>query len=432
MEQLHSISSCEAQLRSGAYDSRLSRWYGCKGNAILPYRERILSALQGFRAQYGERDICIFSVSGRTELGGNHTDHQHGCVLAGGISLDIIAIAAPTEDGKLCVKSEGYPEDVMAAVDLDIHPSESEQSIALLRGTAARFRELGYPVGGFVAYTTSNVLKGSGLSSSAAFEVMLGKICNTFYANGAFSPAELAMIAQYAENQYFGKPCGLMDQMACALGGVVAIDFAEPRKPSYRQVTLDLAKEGYALCIIDSGADHADLTDAYAAIPREMRSVAAALGKEVLRQVDEAAFWTAVPKLRRACGDRAVLRAMHFFADNARVGEQVAALEAHRFDVYLRLVKASGESSVANLQNIRADGSEQQAVAIALGLCAHLLDGKGAYRVHGGGFAGTIQAYVPLGICDAFCEAMNAGMGAECCHVLQIRSEGAAMLWETE
>ena len=261
---------------------------------------------------------------------------------------------------------------------------------------------------------------------------MLGKICNTFYANGAFSPAELAMIAQYAENQYFGKPCGLMDQMACALGGVVAIDFAEPRKPSYRQVTLDLAKEGYALCIIDSGADHADLTDAYAAIPREMRSVAAALGKEVLRQVDEAAFWTAVPKLRRACGDRAVLRAMHFFADNARVGEQVAALEAHRFDVYLRLVKASGESSVANLQNIRADGSEQQAVAIALGLCAHLLDGKGAYRVHGGGFAGTIQAYVPLGICDAFCEAMNAGMGAECCHVLQIRSEGAAMLWETE
>lgn len=416
---------------AGEFDEKLRQFYGVSGAAMLPYRARIVRAIDSFTEKYGTHPIRVFSVSGRTELGGNHTDHQHGNVLAGGISLDIIAVAAPIEEAVMRVQSEGYPEDCVSLSDLSVHPEETGRSASLLRGTAARFKMLGKPVGGFVAYTTSNVLKGSGLSSSAAFEVMLGTICNDFFADASFSLAELAQIAQYTENEYFGKPCGLMDQMACALGGVCAIDFTDPEKPVWRQMPLNLEKEGYALCIIDSGADHADLTAEYAAVPAEMCAVAEHLGAKVLREVPEQKFWSEIAAVRRQCGDRAVMRAVHFYGDSARVLRQADALEKGCFADYLGLVQESGRSSVFALQNIYAAGStKQQAVAVTLALCDRLLRGAGAYRVHGGGFAGTVQAYVPAAQADAFRSAVDAVLGEGACHVLQIRACGAAAIWD--
>lgn len=425
--------TAKQRLSAGEFDETLRLFYGVGDDALLPFRVRIIKAIDSFTALYGALPIRVFSVSGRTELGGNHTDHQHGNVLAGGISLDIIAVAAKTDTAEICVQSEGYPADCISLHDLSVHPEEQGRSVSLLRGTAARFGALGRPVGGFVAYTTSNVLKGSGMSSSAAFEVMLGTICNDFYAKSSFSGIELAQIAQYAENEYFGKPCGLMDQAACALGGVCAMDFADPEQPRVRQVPLNLAAEGYALCIIDSGADHADLTDEYAAVPAEMCAVAVQLGAKELRDVPESRFWEQIAEVRRACGDRAALRAVHFYGDSARVLRQAEALEQERFADFLALVKESGQSSVFALQNISAAGSiRQQAVAVTLALCAHLLGDKGAYRVHGGGFAGTVQAYVPLEQAETFCREIDAVLGAGACHVLQIRACGAAALWDDE
>lgn len=437
MPALRTIAQTREIINSGALDARLSGLYGCSGNALIPYRERLLRALDDFIAEYGNGfsvdadaiPVQIFSVSGRTELGGNHTDHQHGRVLAAGVSLDIIAVASPVSEKEIRVKSEGYPEDIVSLSDLSVQSDETGKSASLIRGTAALFAERGITVGGFVAYTTSSVLKGSGLSSSAAFEVMIGAICNHFYADDALSLDALAIIAQGVENRYFGKPCGLMDQMACALGGVVAIDFADPAKPQWDQVSLDFAKEGYAFCIIDTGGDHADLTDDYAAIPAEMKAVATELGASVLRDTDENAFWASLPAIRKVCGDRAVMRAIHFYGDNARVPQQIHALAEGRFADYLALVMESGRSSLANLQNIFAcHKPQQQAVSLTLALCEKLLNGKGAYRVHGGGFAGTVQAYVPLAACERFRQGIDAVLGDGACHILNIRAEGAAVL----
>lgn len=436
-QKLCTIAEARNIISSGSLDTRLSGLYGCDGDALIPYRERLHRALDDFIRYYGDTfggqnediPVQIFSVSGRTELGGNHTDHQHGRVLAAGVSLDIIAIASPIAEKVIRVKSEGYPEDIVSLDDLSVQSDETGTSASLIRGTAAIFAERGIPVSGFAAYTTSSVLKGSGLSSSAAFEVMIGKICSHFYADDALTHDTLAIIAQGAENRYFGKPCGLMDQMACALGGVVAIDFADPTQPCWEQVTMDFEKEGYAFCIIDTGGDHADLTDDYAAIPYEMKSVAAELGASVLRETDETAFWASLPAIRKSCGDRAVMRAIHFYGDNARVSEQIAALADGRFEDYLTLVTESGRSSILNLQNIFAcHKPQQQAVSLTLALCEKLLAGKGAYRVHGGGFAGTVQAYVPAAKRDAFCKAIDAVLGEGSCHVLNIRAEGAAAL----
>lgn len=424
-------SAAAACTERGLFDPMLRVLYGAEGAALGRWRTRVLQTLARFEAIYGECPIRIFSVSGRTELGGNHTDHQHGCVLCGGISQDILCVAAKTDDNVIRVHSEGYDEIAISLDDTDVRASEYGTSASLIRGTAARFAALGKPVGGFSAYMISDVPKGSGMSSSAAFEVILGSICNDFYARDAFSRAELAMIAQYAENVYFGKPSGLMDQMACALGGVTAIDFAEPAVPKWEQIPLNLGKEGYALCIIDSGADHTDLTEEYTAITDEMRAVARELGGGVLRDITETHFYQAIPALRVKCGDRAVLRAMHFFGDNARVVTQAKALKDSRFDEYLALVNASGHSSELALQNIYAAGSKaQQAVAVALTLCRHLLCGKGACRVHGGGFAGTVQAYVPLGECERFRAGCDAVLGEGACHIMQIRSVGATALWD--
>ena len=379
----------------------------------------------GFAAAFGGKPVRYFSAPGRTEIGGNHTDHQRGRVLAGAVNLDTVAAVRPNGTNTIRVQSKGYP---MSEVDLsDLTPRESEinSTPALIRGVAARFVQLGCKVEGFDAYCESTVLPGSGLSSSAAFEVLMGTIVNHLFFEGKASQPEIAQIAQYAENVFFGKPCGLMDQTASAVGNLVTIDFFDKEHPVIEPVDFDFASCGHALCIIDSGADHADLTDEYAAVPGEIKAVAAYFGKEVLTQIDEAEFYAAIPALRKECGDRAVMRCIHFYQENARVSRQVAALREGDFDTFLSLVKQSGYSSYMYLQNVIPAGYKaHQDVAVALALCEHFLNGRGAYRVHGGGFAGTVQAFVPLDILDSFVAGMDGVLGQGACHVLSIRPQG--------
>ena len=380
---------------------------------------------QGFAAAFGGTPERYFSAPGRTEIGGNHTDHQRGRVLAGAVNLDTVAAVRPNGTNIIRIQSKGYP---MSVVDLgNLSPVESEinSTPALIRGVAARFAQLGCKVEGFDAYCESTVLPGSGLSSSAAFEVLIGTIVNHLFFEGKVSQPEIAMIGQYAENVFFGKPCGLMDQTASAVGNLVTIDFFDKDHPVIEPVDFDFASCGHALCIIDSGADHADLTDEYAAVPGEIKAVAACLGKEVLTQIDEAEFYANIPMLREKCGDRAVMRCIHFYQENARVPQQVAALREGDFDKFLALVKQSGYSSYMYLQNVIPAGYRQhQDVAVALGLAEHYLQGRGAYRVHGGGFAGTIQAFVPFDILDSFVAGMDSVLGKGACHVLSIRPQG--------
>ena len=429
------VNEIEAQLKDGAFDAKLTQLYGVSGAALLPFRERISQALHRFCEIYGEQPVCVFSVPGRTELGGNHTDHQNGKVLAAGIGFDILAVAAPTDDGRIRVQSEGFPEDVVSCGEGELEPDSSGygSSAALIRGTAAHFAKDGIAVNGFCAYTVSDVPKGGGLSSSAAFEVMIGTICNTFFAGGKYSPAEIAQIAQHAENVYFGKPCGLMDQMACSVGSVITIDFADPGKPVYETVALDPRAQGYRLCLIDSGADHADLTDEYVAVPGEMRAAAKLLGAKALGETDEADFWAKFAEIRQACGDRAALRAYHFYRETKRAGEMFSALKAGDFAAYLRLVNASGRSSALWLQNIYPAGStKHQALAAVLAFCEARLADRGAYRVHGGGFAGMVQVYIPEADFAAFSAEAERIFGAGACMELHLRTCGASALWETK
>ena len=412
-------------LQSGAYDSILQQLYVCSGDALDHYRQRLIRAVEGFGEEFGtDGDIQLFSAPGRTELCGNHTDHQNGCVLTGSVDLDIIAVAAKRDNRKIRLRSEGYLMDSVELSDLTPQSDEQGTSAALLRGIAARFQSMGCPVSGFDAYTVSDVLRGSGLSSSAAFEVLCAKICSVFCAGDSLDAVQLARIGQYAENVYFGKPCGLMDQMGCAVGGVIAIDF-QPSEPAVTRASVDLVKEGYALCILDSGADHADLTDAYAAIPAEMGSIAQALGASRLSGTTREAVLEKLPALRQQCGDRAVLRALHFFAENARVKRAVHSLESGYFSQYLEEIKASGHSSAEWLQNLSTyTEPRKQDVVLTVALCKTLLHGRGAVRVHGGGFAGTVQAYVPLDVLEDFRTQTEAVLGEGHCHVLQIRSIG--------
>ena len=379
----------------------------------------------GFEKAFGSKPERYFSAPGRTELSGNHTDHQHGRVLAGAVNLDMQAAVRVTGTDTVRILSQGYP---MCQVDIrELKPRQDEINTtpALIRGVAARFAQLGCELRGFDAYMESTVLPGSGLSSSAAFEVLIGTIINHLFFRGQASQPEIAMIGQYAENVFFGKPCGLMDQMASAVGGMVSIDFADPEKPVIQKVDFDFAACGHALCIIDTRASHADLTDEYAAIPTELKAVCAYFGKQVLREVDEQAFFAALPRLREQCGDRAVLRAIHFFRENARVPRQVAALQQGDFAEYLRLMKESGRSSYMYLQNVIPAGyTEKQDVAVALALCEQYLGDQGGYRVHGGGFAGTVQAFVPFALLETFRTGIDSVLGAGACHVLSIRPEG--------
>ena len=379
----------------------------------------------GFAAAFGGKPVHYFSAPGRTEIGGNHTDHQRGRVLAAAVNLDTVAAVRENGTDEIRIQSAGYPFCRIDLKDLTPKAEEINTTPALIRGVAARFVQMGCAVKGFDAYCESDVLPGSGLSSSAAYEVLIGTIINHLFFDAKVSAAEVAQIGQYAENVFFGKPCGLMDQTASAVGNLVTIDFLDKDHPVIQPVDFDFSSCAHALCIIDSGADHADLTDEYAAVPGEMKAIAAFFGEEALIQISEADFYAAIPALRKQCGDRAVLRAIHFYQENARVPMQVAALQKGDFETFLKLIKESGYSSYMYLQNVIPAGyKEHQDVALALALCAHYLHGKGAYRVHGGGFAGTVQAFVPYDMLEDFRKGIDGILGEGACHVLSIRPQG--------
>ena len=397
--------------------------YGAEAEA---QRARYAALDTAFAEEFGATDALeYFSAPGRTEIGGNHTDHNHGKVLAAAVNLDVIAAVKKTDNGVIRLKSAGYPMDTVDTADLAVKEEEKERSAALIRGVCARLSALGYKVGGFDAVTASRVLKGSGLSSSAAFEVLVVTILSHLYNDDAIDPVEAAQVSKYAENVYFGKPSGLLDQMAASVGGFTTMDFVDPAAPKIEKIDFDLGKFGYALCVVDTGGNHADLTGEYAAVPAEMKAVAAELGASVLREVDEEKFYAAIPSLRKTVGDRAILRAIHFFRDNRIVDEEVSALKSGDFEAFKQLVIASGRSSATNLQNVFAVvNPQEQGLSLALALIERLLEGRGAYRVHGGGFAGTVQAYVPLDMLAEFRKEIEAVFGAGACYVLSIRSAG--------
>ncbi|MCI8361358.1 MAG: galactokinase [Clostridiales bacterium] len=408
-------------VESGGYDGDFRLLYGETEQAARRYA----AACDEFAAIFGDqREVRFFSAPGRTEVGGNHTDHQRGRVLAGSVNLDVIAVVSPNDESVVRIQSAGFPMDTVSLADLSAQKEEEGRAASLIRGMCARMAELGYRVQGFDAYTTSNVLKGSGLSSSAAFEVLIGVIISAF-SGGAADPVEIAQAAQYAENVYFGKPCGLMDQMASSVGGFTAIDFADPKNPVIEKVDFDFAHSGYKLCIVDTGGNHADLTGDYADITAEMKAVAGLFGKQFLREVEESDFYGNIARVKRECGDRSALRAAHFFADNRRAAEERDALKSGDFAGFLRLVNASGRSSYMYLQNVFSTSAPtEQGLSLALCLTERYLDGRGAFRVHGGGFAGTIQAFVPEAVLEGYRQIMDSVFGEGACHVLDIRPVG--------
>ncbi|MDR1629959.1 MAG: galactokinase [Oscillospiraceae bacterium] len=414
------------EISAGRFDAALKKIY-VSNDAVLRQRERYADLLHDFDNYYnGARDIRFFSAPGRTEVGGNHTDHNNGKVLAAAINLDVVGAAAKNDENIIRVKSKKYRNmDVVDLSVLDVVPNEAEHSSALIRGTCAKFRALGYQIGGFDAVTVSDVLRGSGLSSSAAFEVLIGTILNYLYNDGKISPVVIAQTAQYAENEYYKKPCGLMDQTASSVGGFVTIDFKDNASPVITPVDFDFNACGHALCIVDTRADHADLSEDYAAIRYEMNAVAGEFGQTVLRFVDEAAFYKNIGAVKKQTGERAVLRAMHFFEDNKRVDREVDALRRGDFEAFKQNIIESGYSSYMYNQNVYTTKKPaSQPVALALALSEQVLRGKGAWRVHGGGFAGTIQAFVPLSLLDTYKAAMEGLFGEGACHVLQIRAFG--------
>ena len=423
-------SMTKEQITLGALDSTLTYIYG--EAALDAQKARYIAAIDEFVSIYGDRDISLFSVAGRSELSGNHTDHNHGCVVAASIDLDIIAVAAKRDDSVIRIKSAGFPEDVVDTATYTSPVSEKfGTSASIIAGMAAGFLKNGYAIGGFDAYTTSNVLKGSGLSSSAAFEDMVGNILNHMYNDGNVDNVEIAKLAQFSENVFFGKPCGLMDQMACAVGGIIAIDFKDPKSPIIDKVNFDLSAAGYNLCIVDTGGNHADLTDDYASVPKEMKAVAAHFGKAVLREVDRADLIREIPVLREKLGDRAVLRAMHFLAENERVLAQKEALLAGDLDKFFAEVLSSGKSSFCYLQNVYTTKNlTEQGLSLALCLAENYLSGKrAAWRVHGGGFAGTTQCFIPSELVEGYRALMDGVFGEGSCIVLRIRPVGAVKVF---
>ena len=418
-------------IKEGTLDEKLTLLYG-KDN-LDSAKKRYINAINEFITTFGDdREVSLYTVAGRSELSGNHTDHNRGCVVAASISLDVIAVASATSDGIVHVKSEGFGEDTVVLSEYTAPVEEKfGTSESIIAGMCAGFKMNGHKTGGFVAYTTSSVLKGSGLSSSAAFEDMIGTIESHLYNNGEVSNVEIAKLAQYAENKFFGKPCGLMDQVACAYGGAVAIDFEDTKNPVITPIDFDFTGAGYNLCIVSTGGNHADLTDDYASVPAEMKAVAAYLGKEVLRETDEDAVIAAIPALREKLGDRAILRALHFFNENKRVEAQKNALIRGDIETFFENVKASGRSSFCYLQNVYTTKNVgEQGLSLALCLAEKVLSGKSAaWRVHGGGFAGTIQAFVKTEDVAALKAVMDACFGKGACMVLNIRPVGAARVF---
>jgi galactokinase len=428
------LSEAKKEFLLGNSNEKIKHIYVCDSETCETVAQRYADAVDCFASLYGEnRDVHIFSAPGRTEIGGNHTDHQHGHVLAAAVNLDVIAVVSRNDDYIIRIKSQGYPEDIVDLTDLSVHQEEENCSGAIIRGIANRFIEMGYPVSGFDAYTTSQVLSGSGLSSSAAFEVLVGTVINALFCDGKESAMKIAQIGQYAENVYFGKPSGLMDQAASSIGGFVSMDFENQDAPKAQQVNFDLNSCGYVLCIMDTHAGHENLTPDYAAIPEEMHQVAAYFGKRVLREVPEVAFYSKIPELRKKVGDRPILRAMHFYADDKRAQEEAFALRHGNFEKFKELVRDSGHSSFMFLQNIySAEHFDEQAVSIALGLIEHfaseLPKDALAWRVHGGGFAGTVQAFVPQKYAADFVKSMDGWLGEGSCHLLRIRPVGGIQM----
>ncbi len=419
----------EAYLQQTAFEETLARLYGAEGAERA--RERCTEVMEGFARTFRRPAEALFSAPGRTELGGNHTDHQHGCVLAAAVDLDILAAAAPNGSSVIRVLSQGYPLTEVDLREPEPRDDERDTSAALIRGVAARMSALGCDlrVGGLDVYMISNVPKGSGLSSSAAYEVLIGTMLNELFWDGHCTPVELAQIGQYAENVYFGKPCGLMDQTASSVGGVVFIDFSDTAHPAVERLDVELQSYGYALCILDSGAGHEGLTAEYRSITDELRAVCRVFDREVLRDVPEEAFLARLPEVRAAAGDRAVNRAFHVYAENRRAQEEKQALGRGDFDRFLELVRESGRSSAMYLQNIIPTGSAAaQELMVTIALCERILEGRGAVRVHGGGFGGTAQAFVPLDMLSKFKETTEAALGQGRCHMVMIRPAGGIRL----
>ena len=423
------LSQLKNSIESGALLDSFKKAYVTDDFAKAQY-DRYLKTAEAFAEVYGDedREICLFSAPGRSEVCGNHTDHNHGCVLAAGISLDAVAVASKNDTNTVNIKSAGYKMDTVSCDDLCVNCTDTGRSKSLVRGMMARFVELGYNIGGFDATTSSKVLSGSGLSSSAAFEVLVGTMLNYLFNDGKISPVEIAQIAQYAENIHFGKPCGLMDQMACSVGGFVEIDFNDPAKPVINKVDFDFASCGHSL-VIDTKGSHSDLTDEYAAVRTEMEQVAAVFGKKVLREVDEKEFMANIALVRNQVNDRAVLRAIHFFNDSNRVADEVSALKDGDFERFKSLIIESGDSSYKYNQNVYACKKPlDQPVSLALALSEGVLKGKGAWRVHGGGFAGTIQAFVPNSLVEEYTSTMKKVFGDDSCYILSIRPVGGIQL----
>ena len=368
-----------------------------------------------------------FSAPGRAEIGGNHTDHQHGCVLAAAIQLETKAEVRLNGTDRIRIASEGYPHTEICLSDLAVHPEEKNTTAALVRGVAAAFAARGCRLSGFDAAVTSTVLPGSGLSSSAAFEVLLGRILNGLFFDGRMPPAEIARIGQYAENIYFGKPCGLMDQMASSVGGLVAIDFKA--EPKVTPLQYDFSARGYSLIVVNTGGSHDDLTEEYGAIRSEMNKVAHCFGEETLRRVRPEQLWQEMPRVRREAGDRALLRALHYYNENDRVHALVNAVKADQIDEIKRILIESGRSSWMYLQNVYAKNSPEQPLCVALSMAEYMLHDCGAYRVHGGGFAGTTLNLVPQAQEERFLRHMRQMFGDKSCYVLSVRPEGATLVF---
>ncbi len=416
-------------IKGGAYDGALKAVY-VTDEAVELQKPRYISAIEDFAELFGyDREISIMSAPGRTEVCGNHTDHNNGKVLAAAINLDAIAIVSKNSEGIIRVKSKGHRMNVVYLDDLEPKAEHYGDSTSLVKGVAAGIKNLGYKVEGFDAFTTSDVMGGSGLSSSAAFEVLLGSVLSFLYNDGAISAVDIAKVAQYSENVFFGKPCGLLDQMASSVGTFVTIDFKSVSEPVIKKVAYDFSASGYSLCIVDTGGNHSDLTDDYAAVRGEMEAVAKAMGKSVLREIEYEDFFKAIPELTKKVNDRAILRAIHFYNENKRVENAVQSLESGDFEAFKEIILDSGFSSYMLNQNVYTPKNPtEQKISLALAISAELLKGKGAWRVHGGGFAGTVQAFVPNDMLDTYKKTIESVFGEGTCHVLIIRPVGGCQI----
>ena len=410
------------KINNGGFDGYFKKLY----NNVNDARRRYISAVEEYVNKYGDADnLRLFSAPGRTEIGGNHTDHQHGCVLAGSVDLDVIAVVSRNDTGIIKVQSLGFDEDCIVADDLEKNEYEIGHAPALIRGVSAAFIKNGHKSGGFNAYTTSKVMKGSGLSSSAAFEVLIATIINVLYNDEKISPVDIAKYSQFAEREYFGKPCGLLDQMACASGGFTYADFNEPTNPIVENISVDIGEFGYTLCVVDTKGDHTDLTQDYADITLEMRSISNQLGVNFLRDADAEKFYNELPRLKGVCTDRAILRAFHFFNEQERVLLQKKAIIDGDFEDFLRLVNESGESSYKYLQNLYSTSAPKiQGLSLAIALTKKFIGNSGACRVHGGGFAGTIQCYIPTEKFAEYKAMIDSIYGDGSCIELFIRPVG--------